>query len=175
VDYSPLVGRSPAGAEVKALYEQAGLDLGADLARLAAAPRIAADPAAVSYLARFGDPSGALRRPLLTIHTTDDGRVVAGNEAAYAALVAGSGSPSDLRQLYVSRAGHCAFSDGEIIAGFRSLVARLGSGRWPNTSPAAMNHLAVAAPAALATTAPLGYAISGPPRFTTFTPARLPR
>src|SRR6185503_19461151 len=46
VDYARMLARSSIRAEVGALYAKAGLSLDNDLAALAAAPRITADPAA---------------------------------------------------------------------------------------------------------------------------------
>ena len=51
VDYAKLLRRSNGRDEVHALYAQAGLNLKQDLAALAKADRIAADPAARAKLA----------------------------------------------------------------------------------------------------------------------------
>ena len=56
---------------IQALYAQAGLDLGNDLARVNAAPRVAADPAGVDY-ARESTFDGRLAKPLLYMTTTGD-------------------------------------------------------------------------------------------------------
>ena len=70
VDYADLLRRSNGRREVRDLYEQAGLDLHADLATLAAAPRITADKAAVKYATANVAFDGELRDPLVTLHTT---------------------------------------------------------------------------------------------------------
>jgi dienelactone hydrolase len=133
-DYGALLDRSVAAPEVRGLYGQAGLDVGADLSRLASGPQVAADPAAAGWLSRFGTPSGALRRPLLTLHTVGDGLVPVANEQALAASVSAAGAGGLLRQAFVGRAGHCAFTPGEAVASLQALVARLDSGGWPDVS-----------------------------------------
>lgn len=142
VDYTQRFQGSIDRQDVEALYQAAGLDLGQDLARLNAAPRIAADPPAVDHMTSFGQPSGALRVPFLTLHTTADGRVLPGNERTFADLVAVRGDPTQLRQVYVRRAGHCSFTDAEVITAFQGLVERLTTGRWPSLDPARLNAVA---------------------------------
>jgi len=175
VDYGQLLEASPYAHEVRALYQLAGLDLNADLARLAQAPRITADPAAVSFMTEFGQPSGQLGLPFLTMHTTDDGRVIPGNERAYADLVTAQGKLNLLRQVFVSRGGHCAFSDAEIIAGIETLIERLDSGHWPVTSPVAMDQRAARAGTSDQHSAPLTYSITDSGQFVAFDPVPLPR
>jgi pimeloyl-ACP methyl ester carboxylesterase len=143
VDYAQRFQGSTVRRDVEALYQAAGLDLGQDLARLNAAPRIAADPQAVKYMTTFGQPGGALRKPLLTLHSTADGRVLPGNERTYAGMVARQGDPAQLRQVYVRRAGHCSLTDGEVIAAFQALAQRVTTGRWPSLDPARLNAQAM--------------------------------
>src|SRR5690349_8367675 len=125
-DYASLLRRP----EVVALYAAAGLDLRADLARLAAAPRIPASARARAYLERNAVLNGKLGVPLLTLHTTADWVVPVQNEHAFAAVAAGP----LLRQLYVRRAGHCAFTDAEMLTALDVLFARIDGGRWPDTT-----------------------------------------
>jgi Prolyl oligopeptidase family len=143
VDYRRQLGRSAGRDEVKALYRAAGLDLDADLRTLAQAPRIEADPAAVAYLARNITFDGRIARPVLTEHTTGDGLVVDENEQAYAQVVRSAGRSSLLRQTFVHRAGHCSFTSAELLAGFTTMVRRLDTGRWgDSTEPRRMNTTA---------------------------------
>lgn len=175
IDYGALVQASPYAEEVQPLYQAAGLDLNADLLRLARAPRINADPAAVQFMTAFGEPSGKLTRPLLTMHTTDDGRVISGNERAYHDLVAAHGSTALLHQAFVSRAGHCAFTDAEIIAGLQAAAQRIDTGVWPDTSPSAMNRRADSAGSSYQHSAPLNYTITQSGQFVDYAPVPLPR
>jgi pimeloyl-ACP methyl ester carboxylesterase len=118
-------------AEVRGLYEAAGLDLDADLHALNASPRIVANRAAVRYLAANVDFNGELHgRPVLTIHTIGDGLVVNEAEQAYLADALARGDSQLLRQVFVDRAGHCAFTPAETIAAFQALVHRVDTGTW---------------------------------------------
>jgi len=137
-DYAALLSRSGHRDEVRALYATAGQDVGADLATLAAAPRIHAQPRAQGYLERNAILSGKLNAPLLTIHTTADWVVPVQNEHAFAAIAAGP----RLRQLYIRRAGHCAFTDAEMLTALDVLFARIHQGRWPAGTPATLNAAA---------------------------------
>ena len=130
VDYRTEFEHSANAAEVRALYQQAGLDLNADLDTLQNAPRIAADPNAVDYLNNYITFNGDLNMPVLTMHTTGDGLVVNQDEAAYASIVRKEGNNDLLRQIFVHRAGHCAFTPAETITAFQSLISRLDTGQW---------------------------------------------
>jgi len=146
VDYAAQLANSIDNAEVRALYAAAGLDLNADLATLAAAPRIAADPRAVRYLTRYiafdGDLGG---KPVLTIHTTGDGLVLNSDEEAYRSVVEDAGDAELLRQAFVHRAGHCTFTPAETIAALQALVSRLNTGVWTGQAdPANLDNAATA-------------------------------
>lgn len=139
VDYRVQLSHSIDRAEVQALYAAAGLDLNQDLARLDAAPRISADPAAVAYVAKYITYDGELGMPVLTMHTTGDGLVEVTGENAYAAVVRSAGDRSMLRQVFVHRAGHCTFTPAETITAFQTLVDRLDTGHWAGPSVAGLN------------------------------------
>ena len=126
-------------------------------------------------MTEFGQPVGELDLPLLTLHTTDDGRVIPANERAYRDAVLQHGRASALRQLFVSRGGHCAFSDAEIIAAFEALIQRVDTGGWPDMSPTTMTARAARVGAAYGRSAPLGYAINDSGQFVDFSPRALPR
>ena len=108
----------------------AGLDLGADLKALDNATRIKADPAAVRYLANNITFDGQLDIPVLTMHTTGDGLVVPENEQAHSSVADKAGDARLLRQVFVHRAGHCAFTPAETITAAQDLLHRLRAGRW---------------------------------------------
>ena len=128
---------------MRALYEQAGLSLDADLDTLAASPRVAAASAAVHYLEKYIVYNGDLDMPVLTMHTIGDGLVLPQDEQAYASVVRSDGDQSLLRQIFVSRAGHCAFTPGETVAAFQTLIGRLKTGHWgASTSPAGLDAIA---------------------------------
>jgi pimeloyl-ACP methyl ester carboxylesterase len=144
VDYSTQLQNSRDAAEVRALYEQAGLDLDTDLRTLNEAPRITADPQAREYLERNIIYNGDIHIPVLTMHTTGDGLVVVENESAYSQVVSEDGNGGFLRLTFVARAGHCAFTPAETVAAAQTLLARLETGKWPAVDASSLNAAAAA-------------------------------
>lgn len=147
VDYARQLTMAAPGRRnaVRRLYERAGLDLRADLGRLAAEPRVSADPAAVRYLERGIVFTGALRIPVLTVNGTGDQISTVAQQQSYGALVHRAGNASLLRQTYVRTAGHCTYTTGEQQAAVDRMLTRLRTGHWPDTSPDTLNRLAAAA------------------------------
>jgi len=141
VNYFRDLARSADLPEVVALYRKAGLSLRHDLQTLNQATRISAAPAAVAYLAHNIVFTGRLPVPVLTMHTTGDGLVVPENEQAYRSAVDRAGDGRLLRQIFVDRAGHCAFTPAETITAVQVLVSRLDTGRWDGSAlgPASLN------------------------------------
>jgi pimeloyl-ACP methyl ester carboxylesterase len=142
VDYAKQLDRSSQRDVVRRAYRDAGLDLRADLARLAAAPRITPEPRAVRYMYRYGVPVGRTPVPVLSLHTTGDGGAPQDQERWYAEQVRRSGDPGRLRQLYVERGGHCSFNGAEEVTALRALLSKVETGRWPNLSPHRLNAVA---------------------------------
>ncbi len=139
VNYFADLSKSADLAEVKALYATAGLSLNHDVNTLNGAPRISAKPSAVAYLATNIAYNGEISVPTLTVHTTGDGLVVPENEQAYRGVVDRDGNGNLLRQLFVARAGHCAFTPAEIITAIGVLLNRLATGHWHVPSLAGLN------------------------------------
>jgi pimeloyl-ACP methyl ester carboxylesterase len=145
VDYQVQLAHSADSNEVRALYTKAGLNLQQDLNSLNNTTRIVADPSAVAYLNQYITFDGNLGIPVLTMHTTGDGLVVNQDEQSYAQVVAQNGDNSQLRQVFVSRAGHCAFTPAETLAAVQTLLHRVNTGQWEDTiNPATMNAEAAA-------------------------------
>jgi pimeloyl-ACP methyl ester carboxylesterase len=146
VNYLQDLVKSADFQEVVALYKAAHLNLGADLAKLEGARRVAAKPSAVSYLNRNITFNGRLPGPVLTMHTTGDGLVVPENEQAYQSVVQRAGDSSLLRQIFVHRAGHCAFTPAETLTAAHVLLNRLNTGHWDSSAlqPANLNSAAAA-------------------------------
>jgi pimeloyl-ACP methyl ester carboxylesterase len=144
VNFSQQLAKSANLKEVEALYKAAHLSLRADLRKIQHAAKIKADPKAVSYLAKNISFTGRINIPVLTLHTTGDGLVVPENEQAYAQAVRKAGDSSLLRQLFIHRAGHCAFTPAETVTAVQALISRLRTGHWPALSPATMNTAAKA-------------------------------
>ena len=142
VDYGRQFEHSRDAAEVRALYEQAGLDLEADLKMLNETVRISADPMATEYLERNITYNGKIHIPVLTLHTTGDGLVVVENESAFRQVVREEGNGEFLRRTFVARAGHCAFTPAETIAAVGTLLERLATGKWDHVEAADLNAAA---------------------------------
>jgi hypothetical protein len=173
VDYAHQLAISANSAEVTSLYAAAGLDLAADLRALDSGTRIAPDPKAVAYLDRFISFNGNLSVPVLTMHTIGDGLVVPQEETAYSDVVRAAGKQDLLRQVYVQRAGHCAFSEAETITVITAMIARLESGGWNvPLSEATMNTVAAGLGEEYNRVG--GFLIS-PPAFKNYTPGPYPR
>jgi hypothetical protein len=147
VDYRRIFARSSQKALVEQAYRAAGLNLDADLATLNAGDRIIPDPSAVAYLARYGTPLGLTHVPVATMHTIGDGGVPVEHEREYADRVHRVAGPHRLRQVYLARGFHCAFSPAEVLAVLDALVRRVNTGEWGDTSPTGMNAAAAVYPA----------------------------
>jgi pimeloyl-ACP methyl ester carboxylesterase len=144
VNYVRDLQKSADLREVRALYKAAALSLSSDLKTLDTATRIKPDRKAVSYLSRYIIFNGHLSVPVLTMHTTGDGLVVPENEQAYSSVVARAGDSALLRQIFVHRAGHCAFTPAETITAAQTLLNRLATGHWSQQAlqPASLNAAA---------------------------------
>jgi pimeloyl-ACP methyl ester carboxylesterase len=163
VNYEKQLENSADFAEVQALYNAAGLDLSADIAKLNSAPRISADSGAVAYLTQNIVFDGNLHgKPVLTMHTTGDGLVVNQDEQAYRSAVLDAHDSQLLRQVFVHRAGHCSFTPAETVSALQALVHRLDTGKWAgSTDTDTLNAAAVA----------LGPTLNvAPPSFISFEP-----
>jgi len=173
VDYGHQLSSSPDRDEVTALYGAAGLDLQSDLRALNSGVRIAADPAAAAFVDRNISFDGQLNIPVLTLHTTGDGLVIPPNEQAYASAVNAAGVSGLLRQTFIHRAGHCAFTEAETVAAVQVLLKRLDTGRWDDAAlqPAALNAAALAQ----GDLENVFFGSAAPPAFVDFSPAPYPR
>jgi hypothetical protein len=130
VAYGVQLQRSGLMPLVRHFYREAGLNLDADLQRLASAPRIAADPRAVAYIRANYVPSGQLRIPMLTLQAVGDGVTIPAIHGGLQAIVDAAGHRRELAQLWVDGAGHCTFTPAEMIAALKTLELRIESGRW---------------------------------------------
>lgn len=173
VEYFSDLARSTDLREVVALYHQAGLSLAGDLLKLDLAPRVSADPAAKNYLAQNITFTGDINIPVLTLHTTGDGLVVPENEQAYRSVVDRAGNGRLLQQIFVHRAGHCAFTPAETITAVRALLTRVDTGRWDvrELRPDALNDAAAALGPGTNIFAVGGQIVPTPPAFVRFHPA----
>ena len=93
------------------------------------------------------------------MHTLYDQLAPVEFENQYARQVRAAGDQQLLRQAYVARRGHCAFTPGEILAALRAVEHRAATGRWDRA--ATTRHLQ-------ATAVALG--LGGTPAFVDFRP-----
>ncbi len=138
IDYRRQLDRSGRRAFVEALYRKAGLDLGKDLARLADAPRITADPQAVDYMMRNYTPSARPVVPILSVQAIGDGQTSPALQRAYL-----DEAPRNLADgLWIDAAGHCGMSKEVALTALRHVEARLATGRWPRRATGTIRHTA---------------------------------
>ena len=141
VDYLKLF--EAADAETRAMavefYRRAGLDMQKDFASLAAAPRIQADATSVAWARHNGSANGKLTRPTLALFTAVDPRAPLSEFRAYEQIVRDAGAIKHLRQAGVYRSGHCSFTTAELVTAITVMDETIRKGKWPVTTPAALN------------------------------------
>jgi len=130
VNFARELATSPFRTEVQALYQQAGLNLGADLNELTRGANITASPLAVRNMIRTSDPTGRLQVPELDMHTIGDNLVPVTMENWYRGVVDRAGSGDLLQQAYVARPIHCNFTPSELVAGVLAVQHRIDTHRW---------------------------------------------
>jgi pimeloyl-ACP methyl ester carboxylesterase len=136
IDYTVLLDASGRRAMVEALYAKAGISLAADLATLAAAPRISARPQAVEYMRNHYTPTAVPKVPLLAVQAFGDGTTSPSLQRVYADRA----KPSMMDSQYLQRAGHCSFTVEETLASVKRLEARMDSGKWPASAAPFVPH-----------------------------------
>ena len=90
---------------------------------------------------------------------------------AYKQVVDEVGNDRFLRQTYISRAGHCAFTPAETIAAVETLITRLDTGRWPKIDAQDLNNAAAALGPNFNVFAVSNVVIPVAPAFIDFTPS----
>ncbi|WP_092203035.1 hypothetical protein [Blastococcus tunisiensis] len=130
VDYRALLQHADERAQVVALYRAAGLDLRADLARLTETASVTPDEDALRTAYATSELTGDLQVPVLSLHTTHDVLAPVQVEEEYAETVRHAGAGGLLRQAFVQRLGHCAFTPAELVASVEALDERVATGRW---------------------------------------------
>jgi pimeloyl-ACP methyl ester carboxylesterase len=156
-DYAAALDKLPEKKLVQTLYRRAGLSLAADLSALAKAPRISEDPSALRAMAEqqyFGD----LTIPVISMQGVGDEISAPAAADAIARGAKAAGKSDLLRQTFTETAGHCTFSPAETAAVVEVMKERLETGKWPDTSPAAMKARALA------------IVPTGPARFISYSP-----
>ena len=140
VNYEELLKRSGRQAMVAALYEKAGLSLKGDLATLAAAPRIDADPGAVRRAEPMMTYTGRIQDPLVNVDN-DDPVDPASDKLAYLQTLKNAKTADHFRLLWADQPGHGGQSNLDRAVGFTLLINRLDTGKWGDTSLPALRKL----------------------------------
>jgi pimeloyl-ACP methyl ester carboxylesterase len=110
-------------SNVSTQYTSTNPALSGLLAQLnATIPRYSATPDARVWLDHNYQPSGAIRFPVLTMHTNRDYFVPVQHEALFATTVAGAGASAFLSQRTIDAYGHCAFTVQQMVTGFTDLA-----------------------------------------------------
>jgi pimeloyl-ACP methyl ester carboxylesterase len=84
--------------------------------------RFSADPQAVAYAGQYYTPGGALRVPVLTLHTAVDPVAPLWHEDLFESTVREAGAGALLARRTVARYGHCALETAEVVDAFEALV-----------------------------------------------------
>jgi hypothetical protein len=140
IDYAAMLERSGQADFVRKLYAQAGLDLAADLARLAGAPRVAADARAVDYMRRFYAPTGKVGAPVLLMQAIGDPVTLVEMTGDYAQRVRANGGEGMVSVAYLGQAGHCAFKPEQTLGAIEALVRRSEGGQWQVALPGQVDY-----------------------------------
>jgi len=126
-------------AEDRAALASVGLDDAAVDGLLAAmnSQTYTPDPAARAFLENNYDYTGALDKPVLTLHTTVDGLVPVESESAYAETVNAAGASDWLVQTYTdtyppgTSSGHCTFTPEQLGASVEAMLGWIFTGTAP--------------------------------------------
>ena len=137
VDYADQLARSGRTAFVEALYRKAGLDLAAELARLNAAPRLAAKQSAVRYMLRHYTPNARPLVPVVSLQTIGDGMTSPSLQRAYA----DAAPPRMVSSLWLDAAGHCGMSQQAALGALRHLEGRIEHGAWGERPAGTIAHV----------------------------------
>ncbi|HZE20180.1 MAG TPA: hypothetical protein VE402_08670 [Candidatus Angelobacter sp.] len=85
--------------------------------------RYSEGPAAARLLEKEYGPTGDLRIPMVSLHTSLDPVVPIFHEDLYRSLVEAHGGTANLHQTAVVHYGHCMFTPEEIVGGFGQMIA----------------------------------------------------
>lgn len=168
IDYRHQLAISGKLDVVRAAYQEFGGNLDADLAELNAGPRIAPDRKAVAYMYRYAVVRGTTPAPVVTLHNTADGGAISDQAGWYGELA----DDRQVRQLWVNRGNHCAFSAAEEVTALKVLEERLDRGRWGDVRPGTVNARAAAFAPEYQNVMDIitGANLPMPPAFTAFAP-----
>ena len=79
-------------------------------------------PFARHFLDKYYEPTGDLRVPVVSLHTSLDPVVPIFHETIYRSLAEAQGQAANLHQTTVDRYGHLAFTPEELVGGFQQMI-----------------------------------------------------
>jgi len=147
VDYREYFenGNESVKRAVRQLYQEAGLNLDGDLAKVNGFPRVAASPYALEWWNQPGRTAKGLPKiPLLRMHEVGDQQVPLSLVEGYRDLIQANGKGDLYRLVIVNSPAHCTYSAAESMAAVETMMKRLDTGRWESTDPDQMNARAKA-------------------------------
>lgn len=115
------------------------LDVQEDLRTLAASHRLGADPVVVEAAERLTSYSGRIRGPVIVVDNIGDPVDSDAFKRAYARTVERAGNAALLRTTWVRSTRHANQSALEKLTGLVTLLERLDTGTWGDTTPQMMN------------------------------------
>ena len=93
------------------------------------------------YLEKYADYTGALRRPVLTLHTQVDALVPPAHISAYQETVAAAGRSALLSEAWTSGVGHCNFTAAQLVAAGDAMHLWITDGVRPDSFPAELGFI----------------------------------
>jgi pimeloyl-ACP methyl ester carboxylesterase len=129
---------------VQVLYDRAGLDLAAEIAKVDSAPRTVTNRTNaefwLSHAART--QRGTPLVPVFRFHTIGDPQVVVSQMQVYNDQIRRNGKTPIYRTAYVERQGHCSFTVAESATALEIMLRRLDNKKWDSTNANNLNKLA---------------------------------
>ena len=107
------------------------LDLDGMLDQMNAMTGIRAEPRAFAHLRRVGSYSGRVHGPILMAHNVADGITPVEGTTVYADLMASARTQHLLTRVYSGIAGHCNFTEDQVLALFEAMDGWLATGIAP--------------------------------------------
>ena len=112
---------------VRQLYQEAGLDLAADIARVNTFPRVSASPYALEWWNTPGRTAkGTPKIPLLRMHEVGDQQVPLSLVQGYGDLIHANGKENLYRLAVVNSPAHCNYTPAETMAAVETMMRSPG-------------------------------------------------
>lgn len=87
------------------------------------------------YVESYGEPTGAITAPVLTMHTAVDTLILVNHESKYAEIVAAAGQSALLKQWFTDGDEHCEFTNQQMTAAVDALDDWVATGVAPAAPP----------------------------------------